>query len=332
MRKKLIFLSFLAFLIGFPLVFFLWWKRAILPVAPKSKEAQIVVIPQGWGSSDIVKELKRQGLIKSGVAFHLMVIKEGLSNKLQAGDFRLSPSMNLFEISQALSHGTLDIWVVIPEGLRKEEIGRLIKKEFLKQEADFDLENFLEETQDLEGYLFPDTYLLPKEASASSIIRILRGTFEQKYNSLAVKTSLTKAQLVTLASLVEREAKEDEDRRLVAGILLKRLKKGWPLQVDATAQYIKANQQCQPLAKDCQWWPKIAAEDLKIDSLYNTYENRGLPPTPICNPGLASLQAAADPQETDYWFYLSDDSGKIHYTETLEEHEENINKFIMVDN
>jgi len=303
MVKKAIFPFFLALVIFLPLSIFSWWKRVSLPVAPESKEAQIFVVPQGWGSTDIVRELKKAGLIKSGLAFHLMIIKEGLSTKLQAGDFRLSPSMNLFEITQSLTHGTLDIWVTIPEGLRREEIGLILKTAFSGREANFDLDEFIRQTKSLEGYLFPDTYLLPKEASTNSIIRILQGTFEQKFNSLALNTSLTKKQTIILASLIEREAKSDQDRPLIAGILIKRLKKGWPLQVDAAAQYAKANVTCQLSVVDCDdWWPQINPEDLAIDSPYNTYENISLPPTPICNPGLASLKAAASPEDSDYWF------------------------------
>ena len=122
----------------------------------------------------------------------------------------------------------------------------------------------------------------------------------------------------------------------MAGILLKRLKKGWKLQVDASVQYAMANVKCTNLLDDRQalnvkcdnWWPMLKTEDLKIDSPYNTYTNLGLPPGPICNPGLASIKAVVNPKETDYWYYLSDKQGNIRYAKTNEEHEENIAKYL----
>jgi len=107
----------------------------------------------------------------------------------------------------------------------------------------------------------------------------------------------------------------------VAGILIKRGENDWPLQIDATVQYI--------LGKKGNWWPQINGGDLKIDSLYNTYKNKGLPPGPICNPGLASIKAVLYPQKTDFWFYLSDKTGKMHYAKTNEEHNNNIRKYLV---
>lgn len=328
MFKKIIFLI-LIFLLIFPFYFFPWWNKQTSPVDPENKETQVFVIPLGWGIDKIGERLKTEGLIKNILAFKLMVIKEGIAQELQAGDFRLSSAMNLFEIAQTLTHGTLDVWAMIPEGLRREEIsGRLIDS-FAEYGMEFDGASFLAQTNDLEGFLFPDTYLISKDASPQEIGEILKNNFEEKYASLTVNTNLTKKQTVILASLIEREAKHDQDRPVVAGILIKRLRKGWPLQVDASIQYAKANISCQASDLKCNWWPKPTAEDLKeTESLYNTYENKGLPPTPICNPGLASLKAALDPEDSEYWFYLSDNSGNIHYAKNLEEHQENIAQYL----
>jgi len=333
---KLVFVILTLFGIGLFLVF----QNLIAPVAPGSQEKQIFVIPQGWTAAQISQELKKSGLIKNDLLFQLLIWQKQAGHRLKAGDFRLSPSMKMTEIIDILLSGPLDIWITIPEGWRKEEIGLKIYQSFKEAGVEFDFNDFLTQSQNLEGYLFPDTYLIPQNASPSSVIRVLQGTFEQKFKQTENKTNLSKKQLVVLASLLEREARNEADRRLVAGILLKRLKKGWPLQVDAAAQYIKGTVNCgqnSPAGRDrpldeelnCDWWPLIKPEDLEIDSLYNTYDNLGLPPTPICNPGLVSLEAAANPQETEYWFYLSDKEGKIHYTGTLEEHEENINKFLI---
>lgn len=324
MLKKIV-LLFLLILIILPLGFFFWWSKETLPVDPSQKETQIFVIPQGWGISQIGERLQQEGLIKNQLVFKIMVVKEGLAKELQAGDFRLSPSMNLIEITQTLTHGTIDTWVRIPEGLRREEIGKIITDSFTQQEAEFDLKDFLNKTKNKEGFLFPDTYLIPKDATPENIIKIMEDNFEKKFTTLTLNTNLSKNQIVILASLIEREAKYDKDRAIVAGILLKRLKKGWPLQVDASVQYAKATE----IRNSEKWWLPITSQDIKeTDSPFNTYKNQGLPPTPICSPGLSSLKAVANPQDSDYWFYLSDNAGNIHFAKTLEEQEENINRYL----
>lgn len=324
-----IFFIFLIFIVV--LLFFFWWKNITLPVNSSNSETKILVVPQGWSVEQIGEELLEQKLIKNIFAFKLMVAKEGVSKNLQAGDFRLSPSMNLYEITQSLTHGTLDIWVTIPEGLREEEVASIIADSFLKQNKDFDLDLFIESAKKKEGYLFPDTYLFPKDSSVEDIINIMTDNFEEKFDSLTLGTSLTENQTIILASLVEREAKYDKDRSVIAGIILKRLKGGWSLDIDATLQYAKANNDCVSnggIIKDCDWWPVVDGDDKEIKSLYNTYKNLGLPPTAICNPGLASLKAAAAPKDTEYWFYLSDSFGNTYFAKTLEEHEVNIQNYL----
>ncbi len=329
MFKKIILFFFLLFFILFPLVLFFWWNQVSKPINKDSKQSVIIVIPQGLGVEEIGKVLKNKGLIKSTLAFRLLVMKENVSQSLQAGDYSLSFSMSLSEIVKNLTHGTLDIWVTIPEGLRREEIAVLLKQAFLEKEIDFSQEEFIEQTANLEGFLFPDTYLIPKTTSILGIIKILTANFEQKFASLNIETGLTREQTIILASLVEREAKYDKDRKLVAGILLKRLKKGWPLQVDATIQYVQGGLRCSSQAKSsCQWWAPVNIQDLKLSSSYNTYEQQGLPPTSICNPGFNSLEAAANPVDSEYWFYLSDNSGKTYYAVTNEEHNENIRNYL----
>jgi len=300
--------------------FYSWWTQAISPVSPSSQEIQLFNIPQGWGVDQIAQELEEEGLIKNKAIFKIMVLKQGISQDLQAGSFYLSPSLNLTELTQKLTHGTQDIRVLIPEGVRKEEIATRIAQAFNEAGSQFNQQKFLQKTNHLEGYLFPDTYLFPKQATVEEIIKILTNNFEVKSHTWINKTALNQQQIVTLASLVEREAKYEKDRSLIAGVLMKRLREGWPLQVDASIQYFKAEKE--------NWWPKVSPLDLEVDSSYNSYQNLGLPPTPICNPGLASLQAAAAPQESEYWFYLSDSSGQIHYARTHEEHQQNIEKYL----
>jgi UPF0755 protein len=318
--KKILITGILSLLIV--AFFYLFYKQGIKPVDKNSKETKIFVIQKGESLKSIIDNLYRQNLIRNRLAFYLLIKKLGFEKKIQAGDFRLSPSMDAETIAKTLTKGTLDIWVTIIEGLRKEEIAQIINQNFSIPESEF-----LKYAK--EGYLFPDTYLIPKEATAEAIVKILVNNFYRRFDDdlrqKAKDKSLTEEEVVTIASLVEKEAKYEEDRTKVASIILKRLKNDWPLQVDATVQYALGY---QPQEKT--WWKKnLTKEDLNIDSPYNTYKNKGLPPTPICNPGLASIKAVifAD-VNTPYWYYLSDKTGRMHYAKTLEEHNENIKKYL----
>lgn len=315
----------IASLLGLTVLFLglglLWWKESLSPVNPSDKTPKIFVIRRGEGVREIAWRLKKEGLTKNQVAFFLLVKKIGIDQNLQAGDFRLSPSMDAETIAQTLTRGMLDVWLTLLEGWRNEEIALKLAGELLLPESEF-----LKYAQ--EGYMFPDTYLIPKDATASAVVKILRDNFDKKLTSQlqeeALKKGLTKEEIVILASIVEKEASGEEDRGIIAGILLKRLKKGWPLQADATIQYALGYQ-----PEERTWWKKNLTEaDKKIKSAYNTYLNPGLPPEPICNPGLASIGAVIYPQETDYWYYLHDKEGKVHSAKTIEEHEENIGKYL----
>jgi len=281
------------------------------------------VIKRGEKLNSIAQRLKKEELIRNPLAFKIVVYTQGLRGKIQAGSFQLSPGWNLYEIARALTLGIEDIWLTFPEGWRKEEFAQRLAANL----ENFNIQEFLSLTKDLEGYLFPDTYLIPKSASPSAIVKILTNNFEKKTKDLKVSY-----QDLILASIVEREVKHEEDRPIVAGILTKRLKEGWLLQVDATVQYAVANKQFENLKigqlENFDWWPEITENNLGIDSPYNTYRYKGLPPTPICNPGLAALKAVLNPLPTDYWFYLSDKEGKIHFAKTLEEHQENIIRYL----
>jgi UPF0755 protein len=302
---------------------FLFYKEGIIPVNSNDKTTKIFVVRRGENLRSVIRNLYDQKLIRSRIAFFIVVKQLGIEKKIQAGDFRLSPSMDAFKIAETLTHGTLDVWVTVVEGLRKEQIAHLIAKELDIPEVEF-----IKAAK--EGYLFPDTYLFPKNTDVETIIRIFYENFQRKFNQQLAEQAkrnlnLTQEQVLILASLVEREAKYDADRKKVASILIKRLKNDWPLQVDATVQYALGYQ-----PKEKTWWKKnLTAADLKIDSPYNTYKNPGLPPTPICNPGLSSIKAVVDADpNTQYWYYLSDKTGKMHYAKTLEEHNRNIEKYL----
>lgn len=297
----------------------IWWKMGTSPVDPKDKSPKIFIIDQGQGVRAISKNLKDQGLIKDSVAFFLLTKQLGLDNKIEAGDYRLFKSMSAEDIAKELTHGTLDIWVTVPEGQRAGEIADTLKKQMPQYDASWD--KILEQN---EGYLFPDTYLFPKDANITTIVSIMRNNFEAKYKTLDTsKTNLSQAEIVTIASLIEREARHDEDRPLVSSVIHNRLDIGMKLDLDATVQYILGYQQDEK-----RWWKSaLTTNDLAISSSYNTYKVAGLPPGPISNPGVSSMQAAINPSNTNYLYYITDSSGVNHYAKTLQEHEANIQKY-----
>ncbi len=302
--------------------FFLYFKEGTLPVNSRNKKPTIFVIKKGERVSQIAKNLEGADLIRNKIVFYLVVKQLGIESKLQAGDFRLSSSMDVYAIARTLTKGTLDVWITLVEGLRKEEIAHLFSTN-----VGFPESEFLKFVQ--EGYLFPDTYLIPKDATVNMAIKILTDNFNKKYTkdlkNKAQENGLTDEQVLIFASLVEREARHDNDRKLVASIIYKRYKNDWPLQIDATIQYALGY---QPIEKT--WWKKnLTADDLAIESPYNTYKNVGLPPTPIGNPGLSSIKAVINADVgTPFWYYISDKNGAMHYAKTLEEHNANIAQYL----
>lgn len=302
--------------------FYLYFRSGTLPFNKTDNTSKTVEIKSGESLESIINTLHKEDLIRNKLAFYLVIKMKGLDRKLQAGDFRLSPAMSAYDIADALTHGTSDVWVTLIEGTRREEMAEVISRELSIPEVEI-------VSQSQEGYLFPETYRLPKDASAASIIGILTKTYNEKFTQelkqLAAKKGLTEKEVLTLASIVEKEAKTPEDKRIVAGILLKRLQEDWPLQVDATIQYALGYQ-----PEEKTWWKKyLSFDDLEINSPYNSYKNKGLPPTPISNPGIVAIEAVvnADPT-TPYWFYISDKKGVMHYAKTQEEHEANIAKYL----
>ena len=302
--KKLLFILLL--FVAAVAIFVVWFYRSAKPLSGK-EEFRDFLITKGSGASQIGNKLQKDGFIKNALAFKAYVQVTGASSKIQAGEYRLSPNVSLFKIVGQLKKGPVEIWVTIPEGLRKEEIAQRFAKS-LGKDTVF-VSEFLETAE--EGYLFPDTYLFPKDASVSVIVSKLTGTFESKTS----KMDITRDRVI-LASLIERETKTDGERPVVAGILTNRLNAGMALQVDATIQYAKGN------------WEPITSTDKSLNSSYNTYRFSGLPPGPIANPGLSSLEAAVNPTDTDHFYYLHDSKGKIYYAKTLAEHNGNIRRYL----
>jgi UPF0755 protein len=292
-----------------------------LPANSSANQApQIFIVKDGEGVREISNNLKAKGLIKDPIVFFLYTRMMGLDKQIQAGDFRLNPAMNMSQVASNLTHGTLDIWVTIPEGLRAEEIADILKTK---------VPNYNESWRAVldanEGYLFPDTYLIPRDADVNTIVNLMRGNFDKKYASVkdSKTTTLTDAQTITLASIIEREAMFAQDRPLVASVFINRLNIGMALGSDPTVMYALGYQ-----GDTKTWWKKdLTADDLLINSPYNTRKNAGLPPTAISNPGLSSIQAALAPAKTNYMYFFADSKGHLHFATTLEGHNANIAKY-----
>ena len=316
--KKVNILLFLFILIS--ISFYLFYEEGSLPVNKLSKETKTFIIKSGEPLDTITNNLASDGLIRNKIVFYLVVKKLGLERKIQAGEFKISENMNAEQVANNLTHGSIDTSITLIEGMRKEEMAQIISKTLDIPEIEI-----MSKTK--EGYIFPDTYQVPKNASSDVVLTIIKNNqkFVKALQNIKKQTKLTEKQSLILASLVEREARQPSTREKIAGIILKRYLADWPLDLDASLQYILGYQ-----TNEKSWWKiNLTDEDKNIDSPYNTYKNKGLPPEPICSPSLSSLEAVinADPS-TPYWFYLTDNQGVMRYAVTLEEHEANVQKYL----
>lgn len=322
-KKKLIVL----FIVGVLILVGVWIGQGIyLPRQLYSEDQIVFNIEKGQGLQEISANLKKAGIIKSEVLSNLFVLARGVQGKLQAGKYILTTSMNIPEIINKLSSGdNIKEEITIIEGWTLKDIawyfenkGIFGAEEFFETaNKDFSDEfEFLREKSEkvgLEGYLFPDTYEIVPELEIREIVIKMLQNFDEKVTpelrEEIVSQGKTLFEVIIMASILEKEVKTYEDRQITAGILWKRLRMGWPLQVDATLTYLTGKESLN-LTKD----------DLKIDSPYNTYKYYGLPLGPICNPGLESIRAAIYYKESSYWFYLTTSEGETIFSETLEEH------------
>lgn len=296
------------------------------------------VVRQGETAGTIAERLEREGLISDAELFRRYVQYHGLDAGIEAGEYVLRRTMTIREVAVVLQEGRpSEPVVVIREGLRLEQVAAAVGEQTSIAEETF-LElatrgwrdegyaygflDALPPTATLEGFLFPDTYRLPQNPTASDLLRRMLSNFDEKVTpgirAVAEAQGLSLYELMTLAAIVEREAVLDEERALIAGVFWNRLQAGWRLDADPTVQY--------GMVSSPPWWPVLSRADLTYDSPYNTYQNTGLPPGPICSPGLAAIRAAAQPLETDYFFFLvecENDDGSHVFSVTQAEHYEN---------
>jgi UPF0755 protein len=327
---------------------------------------QIFVVSSGETMREIAQDLEKKGLIKNDLYFliHLKIL-EGVNNgtpTIKAGKYLLSPNLNISQIAEKLINGSIissEIKITIPEGYNIFEIGDKIEnaglvslEEFLRFGAEHTIKNsalvpcseqvpcqfcasaLCGSVSSIEGYLFPDTYQFKKDSSIESIIKKMFNNFQQKTTELTqnlkYKTDTDIHHLITIASLLEKEVTSHYDRQVVAGIIKKRIEVGMPLQIDATVLYAQALNRYKIGYKVSvkNHHNPVSVQDTKLDSLYNTYKYKGLPPGPICNPGIDAIKAALNPIKTDYWYYLSTEDGKTIFSKTYEEHLTNKQKYL----
>lgn len=297
------------------IVLFWWFNRAPgdFPVN------EPVVVPRGLSASAIADLMDERGVVRSNLILYLNLLWRYDPNNIQAGTYIFGERLTTAEVAERLATAGASenlIILTLPEGYTAKEFAGLAKTAM----PEFDEATFIELTKGLEGYLFPDTYYLPEDYSPAELATLLQETYEEK---LADRLARMEAHplgidgVVTLASLIEREANSPESMKLVSGILQKRLDEGMRLQVDASMEYVLN----KPLHS-------LTAADLEIDSPYNTYLNDGLPPTPIGNPGLQAIDAVLEPTESNYYYYLTDEEGNFYYARTFDEHKQNIAKYL----
>ena len=243
------------------------------------------------------------------------------------GGYKISKEMTPAQLASVLKGKPYMKWVKIPEGLRKEEIAQLLKDSLgwtEKEKTNWITKDTTQNPDYLEGVYFPDTYLIPIDESPANTARRLISKFNENfapYITEFYRKNIKWTTALALASIVQRESSNDEDAPLIAGILWNRLDKKMYLNVDATLQYIRGD-------KGDGWWSPISLEDKKIDSPYNTYTHIGLPPHPICNPGLPAIEAVLNPTQTDCLYYIHDKNRITHCATTYEEHQANIEEYL----
>ncbi len=298
----------------------------LLPADSRDSSPRVVQIPRGATAAAVARLLSEQGLIRHELAFRLLARFYRVDRGLKAGRYELRPSMSAWEILSRLRRGErLKVTVTIPEGWRAEQVADLFaRRGFGSREEFLRVLSRREEVAEwvpadpalrypVEGYLFPDTYVFSGEETPAEVVSFLvrrfRRVFSPEMESRARELGLTVHQVVTLASVVEKEARLEEERALIAGVFWNRLRSGMRLDADPTVRYALGKME----------GPLLPA-DLKVDSPYNTYRYPGLPPGPIASPGLSSLLAVLYPRETPYFYFVARPEGGHVFSRTLEEH------------
>ncbi len=296
-----------------------------LPQAPV-----LVEVAPGASVSEIAEQLAQSRVISSPRILALYLRVKHLTQTIQAAEYAFPAHLTTPEVANVLAAGgrPAQVWITVPEGFTAAQIARRLGQHGLEaapyfflvsRETNLRIDRW--HTVGLEGYLYPDTYLVPRHAAASQIAALMTSEFLHNLPpdavSLAHKVGFSIPQIVTIASMVEREAKVDDERRLIAGVIYNRLRLGMPLEIDATIEYALPNHK-----------QALSFGDLAIESPYNTYKHTGLPPTPIANPGKKSILAAFHPAKVDYLYYVYRGHGRHQFSRTLEEQQAAERKYL----
>lgn len=313
-------------------VLLLWYDQLLTRPRDLSGSEQTFTINQGESVNSVASHLEEIGLIRSAEAFRAYLIYSGLDTSIQAGDYKLSAAMSTIDIARKLQDATPeDVNFVILPGWRMEEIAASLPTSGLSISPDDFLTaartvypeyDFLAGADSTEGFLYPDSYDVPRDVTADVLVNGFLRNFSlhltPELQQGFEKQGLTIYQAVTLASLVERESMQDEEKPLIASVYMNRLRQGMKLDADPTVQYALG----YSILQNSWWTSPLSLVDLQVNSPFNTYLNVGLPPTPIANPGLDALQAVASPAETSYLYFRAkcDGSGYHEFSETFDEH------------
>lgn len=283
--------------------------------SPKNFEGVVdVEVSRGSSLNAAAEALRDAGVIRSALAFQSLVLMRGGERDIVAGVYRFEEPEKAERVAERLMRGEFNgdsLGITFPEGVTVREIGEIL----VSRIGGFDVDYFIAAAAPLEGFLFPDTYFFHNDVTPTEVIDKMKNNFDNKVAEALSEDNLrgrTLSEIINMASILEEEAHDPEARRIVSGILWSRLEEGIPLQVDAAFLYIEELEGRNTYT--------LTREDLAVDSPYNTYSNTGLPPTPITNPGIDSIIAAANPIASDYLFYLSDTKGNMYYAKTFDDH------------
>lgn len=279
----------------------------------------MILIEDGSSLSSVADLLKEKNIIRSPILFQMSTILYGGERSIIDGYYGFTTPIPVNEVARRIVRGDRQLpqtKITIPEGFSLKQMAEVYDAKL----ENFDKDAFFELTKGKEGYLFPDTYFFFPFETEKEVVQKMSAVFDKKIIALQGgidESGHSLADIITMASIIEKEANGDEDRAMISGILWKRITQGMRLQVDATFLYINGKE-----SKD------LTLKDLDINSPYNTYRNIGLPPGPITNPGIAAIKAAIHPEDSPYLFYLHDKNGKVHYAKTFEEHQKNIAAYL----
>ncbi|MDB5189231.1 MAG: Endolytic murein transglycosylase [Parcubacteria group bacterium] len=310
----------------FLIVFALLYAQAFGPVSQDSEKVQFLVSPDET-VTQVADDLEKQGFVRGAWIFQIAFLRATDGKGIRPGGYEISKGMDAWSIASALVAPPYFAWVKIPVGVRKEQIANILtnalgwtdeqKKEWLTVDTNTG-PNYVE------GVYFPDTYLIPTDQPPAVVAQRMRDRFKEAfapYADEAVKQKVAWPKILTIASIIQREAGSVEDMGIISGVIQKRLAVGMPLAMDATLQYIEGNDANK-------WWPSPKAANTYPNTPFNTYKQKGLPPHPIANPGLAAINAALHPTATNCLFYLHDPNGQIHCSTNYSGQLSNVQKYL----